>query len=95
MVPGANWTHLMQQGVQRAGRTVAVLSGAYLESLFATAEREAAWQGDPLGEQRKMLVFRVGDCARPGPLASVVSVTCSARVRPLPAAGSGPPPGAR
>jgi hypothetical protein len=66
MVPGTSWTHRMHEGVQHASRTIAVLSAAYLESVFATAEWEAAWRDDPLGEQRKLLVFRVADCDRPG-----------------------------
>ena len=74
MVPGGNWTHRMQQGVREASRTVAVLSAAYVESVFATAEWEAAWRGDPLGEQRKLLIFRIAECERPGLLAGVVSV---------------------
>lgn len=65
MLPGSNWTHLMEQGVREATRTIAVLSAAYLESVFATAEWESAWRDDPLGEQRKLLVFRVADCDRP------------------------------
>ena len=74
MVPGSNWTHRMQEGVRRASRTIAVLSAAYVDSVFATAEWEAAWRDDPLGEQRRLLVFRVTDCERPGLLAAVVSV---------------------
>jgi TIR domain/Tetratricopeptide repeat len=74
MVPGSNWAHLMQEGVRRASRTVAVLSAAYADSAFATAEWQAAWLGDPLGEQRRLLVFRVADFERPGLLAPVVSV---------------------
>ena len=74
MVPGANWAHRMQEGVRHAGRTLAVLSAAYVESVFATAQWEAAWRGDPLGEQRRLLVFRVAECDRPGLLAGVVSV---------------------
>jgi tetratricopeptide (TPR) repeat protein len=74
MVAGANWTHVMHEGLQRATRTIAVLSSAYVSSAFATAEWEAAWRDDPLGEQRKLLVFRVMDCDRPGLLAGVVSV---------------------
>ncbi len=42
MVPGANWIHGMQDGVRRASRTIAVLSPAYLASVYATAEWEAA-----------------------------------------------------
>src|SRR5215470_8797163 len=74
MVAGSNWAHRMQEGVRRAGRTVAVLSAAYVKSVFATAEWVAAWRGDPLGEQRKLLVFRVAECDRPGLLGGVVSV---------------------
>ena len=51
MVAGAGWAHLMQEGVQEAGRTVAVLSAAYLDSMFATAEWQAAWRDDPVGGQ--------------------------------------------
>ncbi|HEY6789275.1 MAG TPA: FxSxx-COOH system tetratricopeptide repeat protein, partial [Trebonia sp.] len=74
MVAGAGWAHLMQEGVREAGRTVAVLSAAYLDSMFATAEWHAAWRDDPLGGQRKLLVFRVAECDRPGLLGGVVSV---------------------
>jgi hypothetical protein len=89
MVPGSNWMHRMQDGVRRAGRTVVVLSAAYVESGFAAAEWQAAWREDPLGQNRKLLVFRVAECERPGLLAGVVSVdlfevgeaTARARVR--------------
>jgi tetratricopeptide (TPR) repeat protein len=74
MVPGANWVHVMHDGVRRASRTIAVLSPAYLTSVFATAEWEAAWRDDPLGEKHKLLTFRVTDCDRTGLLAGVVSV---------------------
>lgn len=74
MVPGANWTHVMHEGVQRCSRMIAVLSSAYLASVFAAIEWEAAWRDDPLGEQHKLLVFRVMDSDRPGLLAGVVSV---------------------
>jgi tetratricopeptide (TPR) repeat protein len=73
MVAGAGWAQLMQEGVRDAGRTVAVLSAAYLDSMFATAEWQAAWRDDPLGEQRKLLVFRVAECDRPGLLGGIVS----------------------
>ena len=77
MVSGVNWAHLMQEGIRGASRTIAVLSAAYLESVFGTAEWEAAWRGDPLGEQRKLLVFQVAECDRPGLLGGVVSVDLS------------------
>ena len=74
MVPGSNWTHRMQEGVRQASRTVVVLSTSYLESVFGAAEWEAAWRGDPLGGQRRLLVFRIAECDRPGLLGGVVSV---------------------
>src|SRR5690242_1889710 len=73
-VPGSNWIQSMQQGVARADRTIAVLSPAYLSSAYGQAEWQAAWAGDPTGEQGKLLVVRVADCERPGLLAGVVGV---------------------
>ncbi|NGY58293.1 tetratricopeptide repeat protein [Lentzea sp. NEAU-D13] len=73
MVPGTNWVDLMHRGVQASERTIAVLSAAYLDSVYGTAEWQAAWRDDPTGADRKLLVLRVEDCERPGLLASVVS----------------------
>lgn len=72
MVPGNDWTHVMHTGVQAASRTIAVLSAAYLESVYSTAEWEAAWRDDPLGKRRKLLVFRVDNCTPAGVLAGRV-----------------------
>src|SRR5690242_20468295 len=55
-VPGSNWIQGMQAGVARAERTIAVLSPAYLDSAYGTAEWEAAWASDPAGRERKLLV---------------------------------------
>lgn len=73
-IPGSNWVNSMQEGVRRAKRTLAVLSSAYLESVYGTAEWEVAWAADPLGHQRKLLTVRVEDCARPGFLGQVVGI---------------------
>ncbi len=73
-MPGTNWIQGMQAGAAKAERTVAVLSPAYLDSQYGTAEWQAAWAGDPAGTQRKLLVVRVKDCDRPGLLAGVVGV---------------------
>jgi hypothetical protein len=72
-VPGSNWVARMQDGVTGADRTIAVLSDAYLSSVFGAAEWQAAWAADPGGEARKLLVVRVADCERPGLLSTVVS----------------------
>ncbi|MGH3784113.1 MAG: FxSxx-COOH system tetratricopeptide repeat protein [Pseudonocardiaceae bacterium] len=73
MVAGANWVNSMQEGVQRAARTIALLSPEYLSSTYGTVEWQAAWRDDPLGEQRKLVVLRVAQCERPGLLGSIVS----------------------
>lgn len=73
MVPGTNWVDVMHRGVQGSERTIAVLSAAYLDSVYGTVEWQAAWRDDPTGADRKLLVLRVEDCERPGLLASVVS----------------------
>ncbi|SNQ51913.1 TIR protein (fragment) [Frankia canadensis] len=72
-VPGSNWLASMQDGVRGAERTVAVLSDAYLTSVYGAAEWQAAWAGDPAGATRTLLVARVADCDRPGLLGQVVS----------------------
>ena len=73
-VPGSNWVNAMQEGVRRAKRTLAVMSPAYLDSVYGTAEWEVAWAGDPLGMKRKLLPVRVAECDRPGFLGQVVGV---------------------
>lgn len=74
MVPGVNWVNSVQDGVARAARTIALLSAEYVSSMYGTAEWEAAWRDDPLGEQRKLIPLRVAECERPGLLGSIVSV---------------------
>src|ERR1039457_2043333 len=73
-VPGSNWIQGMQEGVTRAGRAIAVLSPAYLQSEFVAAEWQAAWGQDPAARERKLLVVRVAECDRPGLLSGVVSI---------------------
>jgi WD40 repeat protein len=73
-VPGSNWIHGMQAGVRDATRTIAVLSDAYMGSVYGSAEWQAAWRRDPDGTNRKLLVVRVAPCERPGLLAGIVGV---------------------
>ena len=70
-VPGSNWISQMQDGSGRAARTIAVLSDAYLKSVYGGAEWQAAWADDPDGAKRKLLPVRVEDCGRPGLLKGV------------------------
>ncbi|MFC3891645.1 FxSxx-COOH system tetratricopeptide repeat protein [Lentzea rhizosphaerae] len=73
IVPGTSFIDLMHRGVQGSERTIAVLSAAYLKSVYGAAEWQAAWRDDPSGASRKLLVLRVEDCERPGLLGSIVS----------------------
>src|SRR5215831_15008254 len=65
-VPGTNWIQSMQSGVRDATRTIALLSDAYLKSVYGSAEWQAAWASDPEGTDRKLLTVRVTECDRPG-----------------------------
>jgi len=71
---GSHFVHQMDRAAQLAERTVAVLSTAYLQSAFARAEWQAAWATDPSGERRRLLIFRIEACERPGLLGQIVSV---------------------
>jgi hypothetical protein len=59
----------MSQGLRGSARTITVLSDAYLRSNYGSAEWQSAWATDPSGTGRRLLVVRVADCERPGPLA--------------------------
>jgi hypothetical protein len=72
--PGAHFVEEMHRATSLADRTIAVLSQQYIQSQFASAEWQEAWRGDPSGAQRRLLVFRIEDCSRPGLLGQVVSV---------------------
>ncbi len=97
---GSHFVSEMHRAARDAVRTVAVLSSAYLESAFAEAEWQAAWGADPSGRDRKLLAFRIEDCARPGLLGQLVTVDLfgldrgTARLRLLAAARNerGKPP---
>lgn len=73
-VPGSHWLKRMDEGMRESRRTVAVLSHAYLGSVYGRTEWEAAYQGDPQGFIRKLIPVRVEDCPRPGLLGSIVSI---------------------
>src|SRR5260370_2429392 len=57
-VPGTNWVQGMHAGARDAARTIAVLSGDYLQSVYGGAEWHAARAGDPQGDGRKLLAVR-------------------------------------
>jgi tetratricopeptide (TPR) repeat protein len=68
--PGQDFLHQMQQATQRAARTIAVLSPAYLGSAFGEAEWRAAFASDPTGERGLLLPVRVAEVTPPGLLRS-------------------------
>ena len=73
-VAGSNWTARMDEGIQMARRTIAILSKAYLGSVYGAEEWRAAWRIDPNGFRSKLVPIRVEDCERPGLLGSIVSI---------------------
>ncbi|WP_307874081.1 MULTISPECIES: TIR domain-containing protein [unclassified Frankia] len=73
-VAGSNWQFRMDEGVRHAERTIAILSAAYLTSVYGRQEWQAAQAADPTGFARKLLPIRVEDCPRPGLLGAVVSI---------------------
>src|ERR1035441_1373897 len=54
-----NWLAGMHAGTRDAARTIAVLSGTYLGSVYGSAAWQAAMATDPDGTSRKLLVVRV------------------------------------
>ncbi|WP_084131654.1 toll/interleukin-1 receptor domain-containing protein [Parafrankia colletiae] len=73
-VPGSNWRLRMHQGVTRATRTIALLSAAYLDSVYGQEEWMAVQAADPRGFERKLVPVRIEECPRPGLLHNVVSI---------------------
>jgi hypothetical protein len=73
-VPGSNWMGMMTSGIAQTERTIALISRAYLTSVWGKAEWEAALRRDPEGVRRKVLPIRIEDCPPPELLESVVSI---------------------
>jgi tetratricopeptide (TPR) repeat protein len=79
-LPGTDWVHQMHTAVQRAERTLAVLSPAYLESSeFGEAEWRVAFAADPIGEGRRLIPVRVLECHPEGLLKTRVYVDLAGR----------------
>ncbi len=72
--PCAHFVAEMHLAARHSSRIIAVLSRAYQASVFATEEWQAAWVADPSGRERRLLAFRVEDCAREGLLRQLVTV---------------------
>ena len=73
--PGNDFVHEMHVATQKAERVMPVLSPSYLQgSAFGEAEWRTAFQGDPSGEQRRLVPVRVAECSPGGLLASRVYI---------------------
>jgi hypothetical protein len=55
MVPGSNWPLLINEGMRRGGRLIAVVSPSYLSSVVGTAEWQGVWATDPDGKRRRII----------------------------------------
>jgi hypothetical protein len=73
-VPGSHWTTRMREGITGADRTLAVVSSAYLRSVYGQAEWEATYRRDPTGFARRLVPIRVEECEAPDLLGGVVSL---------------------
>jgi glutathione synthase/RimK-type ligase-like ATP-grasp enzyme len=62
ILPGSNFVTQMRLASQECERTVAILSNAYLKSLYAEAEWNAAFADDPTGKKLKLIPVRIEDC---------------------------------
>ncbi|EFC84668.1 toll/interleukin-1 receptor domain-containing protein [Parafrankia sp. EUN1f] len=80
-VAGSNWMNMMTRGIEHSQRTIAVLSEAYLTSVWGAAEWQAALRRDPDGFKRKVIPVRIENCPRPDLLEGVVSVDLFGLVR--------------
>jgi hypothetical protein len=72
--PGRDFVQQMHQVVERARRTIAVLSPAYLDSAFGGAEWRAVFAKDPTGELGLLLPVRVEEVEPPGLLTTRIYV---------------------
>lgn len=70
---GAHFVNEMHIAMQYSERTIGILSRVYVESEFGQAEWQEAWRADPSGTERKLLMFRIEDCPRPGLLEQLVT----------------------
>jgi hypothetical protein len=72
--PGANFVLEMQRAVSESDRTIAVLSQAFVESIYASPEWAAAFRNDPTGEEGLLIPVRIQDFQPPGLLGPVIHI---------------------
>ncbi|HEX4966129.1 MAG TPA: toll/interleukin-1 receptor domain-containing protein [Thermoanaerobaculia bacterium] len=71
---GSNFVLEMERASREARKTIAVLSSAYLESLFVKPEWAAAFARDPTGVARVLLPVRVRPCLLQGMLSQIIYI---------------------
>jgi WD40 repeat protein len=72
--PGPDVAQRMARGVREATRTIALLSPAYLGSVYGGAQWQAALAFDPRTLERSLLPVRIAQCQPEGLLASIGAV---------------------
>lgn len=70
--PGMNFVAMMNDATKHTGRTIVVLSAAYLESEFGFAEWAVAFRRDPTGRQQQLVPVRIELCEVQGLLGPIV-----------------------
>ncbi|MCD9875639.1 toll/interleukin-1 receptor domain-containing protein [Streptomyces guryensis] len=73
-VPGSNWQLGMERGMSECERVLAVLSPAYVESVYGRLEWQVALGSDPTGFTRRLVPVRVTPCHPSGLLAALVFI---------------------
>nr|WP_239158335.1 toll/interleukin-1 receptor domain-containing protein [Streptomyces sp. SID13726] len=73
-VPGTNWQFAMDRGLTECDRIIAVLTPAYLKSVYARLEAHVAQAEDPAGLARRLVPVRVAPVTPTGLLHAVVYV---------------------
>ena len=71
---GSDWIHEMDRAMATTMRTIAVLSPAYLKSVYGEAEWRVAFKKDPTGVQGLLIPVRVAMVELSGLLASRVYI---------------------
>lgn len=72
--PGSNFAVEIDKALKRCPRMIAVLSPAYLQAQFPTAEWVAAFAGDPEGRKNALVPIMVEECRPEGLLGQVVQI---------------------
>lgn len=79
--PGRDFVHEMQAALERATRTIVVLSNAYLRSELGEAEWRAVFASDPAGERAALVPVRVDDVDPPGLLRTRILIDIAGKSR--------------